>query len=79
MEGGVRLHIEVFSVAEQLATLGGEQRARLLLCEEPEREVDNGGGDDDEEAHLLVAHKAGEGLVLVLGGSRRPASKILDV
>ena len=36
------------SVAEQPATLGREQGARLLLCEEPEREVDNGGGDDVE-------------------------------
>ena len=80
LEGGVRLHVEVFSVAEQPATLGREQRARLLLREELERGgADVGDEDEDEEAHLLVALQAGEGLVLAFGSSRRPADNIGEV
>ena len=63
-------------MAKQPCTLGGEQRARLLLREELERGGDEVGGDEDEEAHLLVAFEAGEGLVLTLGGSRRPADEM---
>ena len=80
LEGGVPLQVKVFGVAiaKQPATLG----ARLLLCEELERGDDNGDSvdeDEDEEVHLLVALQAGEGLVLALGGSRKPASRILEV
>ena len=74
LEGCVGLSVEIFSVAKQPCTLGGEQRARLLLREELERgDDDDEEEDEDEEAHLLVALEAGEGLVLALGGSRRPA------
>ena len=73
LEGGVGLSVEIFSVAKQPATLGGEQRARLLLSEKLERKDDGDYEEEDEEAHLLVALEAGEGLVLALGGSRRPA------
>ena len=72
LEGGVGLSVEIFSVPKQPATLGGEQRARLLLREKLEREDDGDDEEEDEEAHLLVALEAGEGLVLALGGSRRP-------
>ena len=64
-------------MTKQPATLGREQRARLLLREELERGgADVGDEDEDEEAHLLVALQAGEGLVLALGSSRRPADNI---
>ena len=78
LEGCVGLSVEIFSVAKQPRTLGGEQRAGLLLREELERGGDEVGGDEDEEAHLLVALEAGEGLVLALGGSRRPAGTGAD-
>ena len=61
---------------KQPRTLGGEQRARLLLREELEREDGDVGEDEDEDVHLLVALEAGEGLVLALGGFSRPADQI---
>ena len=76
LEDGVGLGVEFLDVCEQPCATGREQRACLLLSEELGRADDDTGDEgEDEEAHLLVALEAGEGLVLALGGSRRPAMK----